>query len=705
MARWTRRRFLEDGAKAAAAGAVVLGGSCAGPKPDARGPAFDEVVPLSGIWAFRIDPEGRGEALGWNRSGPAGRDWEEVHVPHTWQVEERTAEYMGRAWYRREIDVPPSWKGRVARLEFEAVFHTARVWVNGRPAGEHVGKGYTAFALDVTALLEFGKRNTVAVQVDNAFSSSMLPRNNSYDWAPDGGITRPVSLIVSPPLYLESVWVDAWPDLEMGTASLAVRVSVRNASEKDAALMVGRRVVEEATGLVVLDEPAAMEVRIAAGTSIEVQLPGAVLDRPKLWHFDHPHLYVLETRLAAGGETVHSLAETFGVRTIEVRGTEFRLNGEPVRLHGVERMAGSHPAYGMAEPEAWIVHDHDDLKELNCVFTRVHWPQDRRVLDYCDRRGILIQVEVPAWGGDTFKGMPERPSDDILTNGLDQLREMIGRDQNHPSIFSWGLSNEVGGQDLPAQLFVREMLGEAKHLDPRRLCSYASNSLQTAPENDVAGEMDFIEWNEYYETWYGGDAAAMRRNLEAVHRAFPGKPVVISEYGYCACTADRPEDDARRAGILQSHNRVFRDYPWVGGLIFFCYNDYRTHIGDKGAGVFKQRVHGVVDLLGVRRPSFEILRLESSPVEGVEARRTGGRASVVVRARRDIPAYTLRGYRVRWTVYGDGGIPVERGEADLPDLKPGEEAEVPFGPRTPKALRTVIDVLRPTGFAAATLAI
>ena len=705
MARWTRRRFLEDGAKAAAAGAVVLGGSCAGPKPGARGPAFDEVVLLSGTWAFRTDPEGRGEALGWHRSGPAGRGWEEVRVPHTWQVAERTAEFMGRAWYRREIDVPLSWKGRVARLEFEAVFHTARVWVNGRPAGEHVGKGYTAFALDVTALLEFGKRNTVAVQVDNAFSSSMLPRNNSYDWAPDGGITRPVSLIVSPPLYLESVWVDAWPDLEKGTASLAARVSVRNASEKDAALVVGRRVVEEATGLVVLDEPAAMEVRVAAGTSIEVQLPGAVLDRPKLWHFDHPHLYVLETRLAAGGETVHSLAATFGVRKIEVRGTEFRLNGEPVRLHGVERMAGSHPAYGMAEPEAWIVHDHDDLKELNCVFTRVHWPQDRRVLDYCDRRGILIQVEVPAWGGDTFKGMPERPTDDILKNGLDQLREMIGRDRNHPCIFSWGLSNEVGGQDLPARLFVREMLREAKHLDPRRLCSYASNSLQTAPETDVAGEMDFIEWNEYYETWYGGDAAAMRRNLEAVHRAFPGKPVVISEYGYCACTADRPEDDARRAGILQSHNRVFRDYPWVGGLIFFCYNDYRTHIGDKGAGVLKQRVHGVVDLLGARKPSFEVLRLESSPVEGVEVRRTGGRASVVVRARRDIPAYTLRGYRVRWTVYGDGGIPVERGEADLPDLKPGEEAEVPFEPRTSKVRRMVIDVVRPTGFTVATLAV
>jgi len=77
----------------------------------------------------------------------------------------------------------------------------------------------------------------------------------------------------------------------------------------------------------------------------------------------------------------------------------------------------------------------------------------------------------------------------------------------------------------------------------------------------------------------------------------------------------------------------------------------------------------------------------------------------VVRTRRDIPAYALRGYRLRWTVYGDGGIPVERGEAVLPDLKPGDEAEVPLAPKTVKSRRTVIDVVRPTGFSAATLVV
>ena len=703
MGSWTRRRFLGDGVKAAAAGAVAVGSSCSGGEGKAEERPLDQGIPLSGTWAFRTDPRNEGAALGWHKPGPAGAGWEDVQVPHTWQVSEKTAEYMGRAWYRREFDVPPSWKGLVARLEFEAVFHTAHVWVNGRLAGEHIEKGYTAFTIDITAHLEPGKRNLLAVLTDNSFSQSMLPRERSYDWAPDGGITRPVSLILTPSVYVEKVRIDAWPDLDKKTASLKIGATFRNASEKDASLVVGYRVLEEATGLAVLENAAAFEARIPAGTSQEIALPAAVLDAPKLWHFDHPHLYTLDLRLVNKGETIHGLTETFGVRRIEVRGTEFLLNGEPVRLHGVERMAGSHPAYGMAEPASWIKHDHDDLKNLNCVFTRVHWQQDRRVLDYCDRNGILIQVEVPTWGGDTFKGMPERPSDDIMTNGLDQLREMIGRDRNHPCVFSWGLCNEVGGQDPPAKRFVREMLREAKRLDPRRLCSYASNSLETTPDADVAGEMDFIEWNEYYETWYGGNVEAMRANLEAIHRAFSGKPIVISEYGYCACTKERPENDRRRLEILQNHNRVFRDYPWVGGLIFFCYNDYRTHIGDKGLGVLKQRVHGVVDLYGARKPSYDVLRRESSPVAEMRISENAGKRSVVVRTKKDIPAYALRGYKLRWIAYGDGDIPVEQGETPLPDLRPGDEAEVSVEVKSVNPRRVAIDVMRPTGFSAATL--
>src|SRR5690606_24521191 len=258
----------------------------------------------------------------------------------------------------------------------------------------------------------------------------------------------------------------------------------------------------------------------------------------------------------------------------------------------------SNPLYGMAEPGAWIQHDHDDLKKLNCIFTRVHWQQDKRVLDYCDRHGILIQLEVPTWGGATFKRMTDQPSAPIMQYGLEQLEELIEREYNHPSVFSWGLCNEIGGQNPPAYNFAANMLKAAKKLDPYRLCSYASNSLQQTPEKDVSGLMDFVEWNEYYGSWYKGTVEDMERNLEAIHKAFPDKPIVISEYGWCRCKPERKEGDTRLISILRSNNEVFRRHDYVGGLIFFSYNDYRTHIGDKGIGALKQRVHGVVDLYG-----------------------------------------------------------------------------------------------------------
>jgi beta-glucuronidase len=683
-----------------------MGTSCGPGLPDGPdGEAFREggqvVVSLDGTWLFRTDPEKQGETRGWAAPNAAMDGWDEVAVPSTWQVAEKTAEYLGWAWYRREFDVPQAWSSKVVRVEFEAVFHTAEVFVNGNRAGEHVGKGYTAFALDISGLLEFGTRNTIAVRVDNAFAPDMLPRGDSYDWTPDGGLTRPVRLIVTPEIYLEHLWIEAVPDLGAGTAALEVTAVLRNAAGRPARIGLGFRIIDEASGLTVLEGPGGPEDEVPAGTTREIRFTPAVLSRPKLWHFDHPHLYALEVAILRKDKTVHKASTTFGIRRIEVRGTEFLLNGESVRLAGVERMAGSHPDFGMAEPASWIAHDHDDLKDLNCVFTRVHWQQDRRVLDYCDRQGILIQVEVPTWGPGTFRKLDGDLRERIAANGLEQLREMIARDRNHPCVFAWGLCNEVDGQNPVAQEFARRMLREAKRLDPGRLCTYASNSLQSTPERDVAGEMDFVSWNEYYESWFGGDVGALRSNLERIHAAFPEKPVVISEYGYCACTADRPEDDARRAEILRTHNAVFREFPWIAGLIFFDYNDYRTHIGDKGLGVLKQRVHGVVDVFGARKPSFAALAEESSPVASLEIRGEGRTMVAVIRTRRDLPAYTLRGYQLRWTVFGRGDIPLERRQSPLPDLGPGREIETPLKVRERDARRLRVEVVRPTGFVAA----
>lgn len=687
----SRRRFF--------AHSLALGAVAAPRRPDDLAAAESQPtrhISLNGEWLFRTDPENAGEKQNWQTGDAAATDWQTVTVPHTWQIEAALTEYRGVAWYRRLFDPPPSSADSAVRIEFEAVFHSANVWVNGKPAGEHLRKPYTAFYCDIGDLLARDRPNALVVRVDNSFDEHMLPRGRSSDWAHDGGVYRPVTLLVTPKTFVERVDVTALPDLATGDAQLEIAVFAQNRSERPWKGAISLRVLDEATGLTVLEQPAAGTLSMHARADGTAKF-AALLHKAKLWHFDQPDLYRLEVAMGA-----HRFTTVFGVRKFEVRDASFYLNGERVRLMGVERMAGSNPAFGMAEPPEWIAHDHDDLKHLNCVFTRVHWQQDRRVLDYCDRHGILIQSEVPTWGPNTFKGMGEEPDRDILENGKEQLREMIARDRNHPSICSWGLCNEIGGQNPPAYNFAKHMLDEAKRLDPQRLCSYASHSLRSTPGKDVSGLMDFVECNEYFGSWYPGDAVEVRRSLDEIHAAFPDKPIVISEYGYCACTADRPEGDERRREILRSHDAVFRERDYVAGLIFFCYNDYRTHIGDRGMGVLRQRVHGVVDVWGNRKPSYELLREESSPIEEMQIEGPPTAFRLTVRARRHVPAYTLRGYRLRGVYFGYGQIPIEQQEVALPDLAPGEEAALTlsFADRQPEKIQ--FDILRSTGFSAYT---
>jgi beta-glucuronidase len=689
----TRRRFFATGA---AIPLVAVSASDAEPAPAAAGYSEDDSLSLNGLWRFRFDPDGRGESDGWaHPDAPAG-GWREVRVPHTWQVEPENTEYRGLAWYRRTFDAPQAWSERAVRVEFEAVFHTATVWVNGAEAGRHIGKGYTAFTFDIGHLLRYGTANSVAVKVDNAFNESMLPRGRSSDWAHDGGIYRPVQLLVTPKVFIERVEVDAEPDLSTRTAAIAISVVVRNTSQQAWNGPIGYRVTGDASGNPVLAVPDAAAAQVAAGETKTIALPAATFQEPRLWHFDHPDLYSLHTELGGG----HSLDTTFGIRKIEIRGAAFYLNGEKIRPMGVERMAGSNPEYGMAEPAEWIAHDHADMKALNCVYTRVHWPQDRAVLDWCDRHGIFIQTEVPTWGSGTFRGMTNEPSAAILDNGLEQLREMIARDRNHACIFSWGVCNEIGGQNPPAYAFAKLMYEEAKKLDPKRLVSYASNSLFTTPEKDVTAVMDYVMCNEYVGSWQPGTVEMLANVLDEIHRAFPGKPVVISEYGYCACTPARPEGDGARIAVLRDHDTVFRQRDFVAGMIFFCYNDYRTHVGDRGVGAMKQRVHGVVDLYGERKPSYEVLRAEASPLEVFDVSGTPTEIKVQLKSRATAPAYALRGYVLRAVVYGFGDIPVERFETKLADMEPGGQATAIIKPSEARPVEVRLDVLRPTGFSA-----
>ena len=676
----TRRRFLGS---QILTGVGVLGVTQGNVRAfAAKAPeAFVEGLDLSldGEWQFRKNGD------------PA---WRTVTVPHTWQVMDGFEDHYGVAFYQRRFLAPAEAANAAVYLEFESVFHTAEVKLNGVVVAEHKGKGYTAFrSRELTKLgLKMGADNLLEVRVDNSFTESMLPRSHSSDWAHDGGIYRPVHLHVLPKAHLDGLSVDAWPGAG-GIAEFQISAAYDSATAEGTLQL---RIVELESGRVVELNVVKRMLELQGRASLQI-LAGS-WENARYWHFDHPHLYRAEATLVTKDSTIlHRVTQVFGVRRFEVKDGGFHLNGERVRLMGVERMAGSHPDYGMAEPLEWIEHDNADMKNLNCVFTRVHWMQDRRLLDWCDRHGMLVQLEVPTWGPETFQKLTPELEKAIQQNGLEQLREMIEQNRHHPSVVAWGLCNEIDGQNPPAAQFAKNMLAEAKKLDTTRPCTYASHSLFQTPAKDVSAVMDYVSWNQYYGSWQKGGPVELEANLKEVLAAFPDKPLVISEYGYCACTADRPEGDEARIQVLREQDAVLRKHDRIAGLIFFCYNDYRTHIGDRGAGALKQRVHGVVDVYGQRKPSYEVLRGESSPIESLSATLDVGTLKIAGRVRDTVPAYTLRGYVLEAVVYGQGNIAVERQRFLLPDLPPGTAIDHTFALTAKDKQEVRVGLRRPTG--------
>ena len=174
---------------------------------------------------------------------------------------------------------------------------------------------------------------------------------------------------------------------------------------------------------------------------------------------------------------------------------------------------------------------------------------------------------------------------------------------------------------------------------------------------------------------------------------------MVSEYGWCECQPKIMPGDDNRVDIVNSHTEVFRKFPEVAGAIYFDYNDYRTLVGDKGTGAMRQRVHGVVDLYGVRKPSFEALRLQASPIESTALRKSSeGRYEFELRTRQQLPGYTLRGYSLRWLAYGYDDLPMDGGKTTLSALSPGSSNTYEIEPSISGIRRVVVDVVRPTGF-------
>ena len=676
---------------------------------------------LTGEWRFTVDPGDFGAEETWYDLTFDDSDWEIVTVPHTWSVMDAHADYEGVAWYRKSFMLPGELRNAHLRLGFEAVFYKAIVWLNGDYLGEHEG-GYTPFEFDISHVIDPDGENSLVVRVDNVRSPNRIP-DDFFDWWHYGGIVRDVSIEATSSIYIERQRIVAVPQLtgwnEADNATITTNVLLVNTSPEIFEGMLSTRVIEEEGGQSI-EEAQHVPFKISPGERVEVEIQVLMTD-PKLWHFDHPNLYRWVTSLESiEGELFHTQEDIFGIRLIELKEARFFLNGEPVRLVGMTRHADS-PEYGLAEPVTIMAADYEDMKRLNMVLSRpVHYPQADFILDYCDRNGILLVPEIPAWQIQAgHLGNAE-----VRSIANQQLREMILKDVNHPSIWAWSVANEIDSNKGQGHQFVQELVDAAKELDPTRPVGFASYKLFDYQEQDATYLTDFVFMNEYAGSWHGTKGDLIEA-LELIHQLWPEKVVMISEYGleagwttsgwmgspeqydsdeyYYIDPGTPPYSEkvyAQRSQLILDQLNVFRSKPYVVGAIFWTYQDYRS------LNEFRM---GIVDMDRNRTPVWDVIREQYAPIlidDVIFSNLADDRQGVVVSLHtrgpvdEDMPAYTLRQYYLHWAVMSpDGEMTHADGEISLPTLAPGDTWSEDIEWKSPGGDYVLkLSVFRPTGF-------
>ena len=594
-----------------------------------------------------------------------------VSLPHTWSVGPDGLHAADRGWYKTLLEPGACGKGERVFLYFRGAYRDVAVFVNGRPSGEHAGSGYTPFCLEITDAVLPDGANEIVVRVDSGFSPDALPCGKSFDWADDGGLYRPVECRITRSaavgdmaITADSVVLPSGRRQDGGQAVFGFRAGVSGAEKGAFARWALYRGASDS--VTPLRDDAVISGSLPCGQ--EIVLPPRVLPEAAYWHFDRPELYTLRLRLFTPDGALSDEREwVIGFRELKLRGSRWLLNGEPVRLPGMEWMPGSDPAFGMAEPREKLEGMLRLLKESNSVLTRFHWQQDDWVYDWCDRHGLMVQEEVPFWGK-----QPEGDPEALWPVARRQIVEMIAAHRHHPSVIAWGVGNELSAQTGPVRRYIRRAVALAHALDGSRMANYVSNTAFAAPESDGSGDGDAPMINDYIGTWHTG--FEQHSAWKALLDARPGRAFVPSEFGLCEPAF--AGGDPRREEIFLEKMACYRAIPQIAGTVYFCLNDYRTHMGEEGEGSLRRRVHGSAGLCGDPKPSYFTVRREYAPL-------IAERAGAVLRlaCRNDIPSYAVRGY-----VLVSG-----RERVTIPDLDPGESWTYEAAPGDE------VTVLRPTG--------
>ena len=620
-----------------------------------------DTVSINHDWKFRTDKTGEGFARSWHVSEFANE--RQVQLPHTWNVEEENQHHYGWGWYQKKYHIPKEWKKKNILIQFGAINHTALVYLNGKLVAENRGDGFNKIFIRLNEHLHYGKENIITVAVNNDYGKNKVPFGSSFDWPNDGGLIRPVAFIVSD--RPSARFIHVTPKLNVTTREGQLKIRLGMADNISQGIELKITIREE-------NQPGNREVYHKTLTPVwkdDQAFIELALKDIHPWHFDFPNLYRIDVSVLKNSRESDRITAITGFRDFRFEGGQTFLNGEPVKLMGVEWTAGSNPDLGLAEPDTAIIRMARLMKEVNTIFTRQHFQQSDLFYDFCDRNGVLVQQEVPLWG-------PETPANDTISRiAMDQMKAMIHNLYNHPSIFSWGVGNELRARDADMKQLVEKLLEQSRILDPSRMTSYVSNTLTRSFYNhpgfipDAADGGDFLMMNEYGGSWWNIPSGKIGSYLDSVHQTYPDKPFFISEFGLCE--PNFKGGDQRRIEDMIYHMSIYESKPYVQGAIYFDLTDYRTHYpGTTEKGRYRRRIHGVYDMYGSPKPSMKVLRELSSPLEvqGLQQQKDG-KLSVMITGSIGLPQHTAKGYKL----YLSRAEDYSRSRSyPLPEIKPGE---------------------------------